>query len=492
MDGPPLHVPEDAVRGLPGHVRSVVVVWWEDMVSLEAAAVVLGTVHAVRAVRAAEAWHTAVAEANPFVEHALACALTGPPELARPGRAAHARILLWTGAAPALAGARAQLVAARSALATLRTSASKLPVVESSTPLAGLAARWIRKIGARLTHAARVLAEASELTKPQVLPGDADELQSEIGFRLISGVPATARAASWTGALHAYLAHHTLGPPRTHRTAEYSELVARHWGPDASVALDETALHQISVDVPRTQPKVLFFKESAVTEAMERIGVVFTASHGEAWTSPVAYAQGMLDLSAPFLLVFYAAAKVLPTRGVDDSVAEHGIDADALDSAERLAFVCLRALIEALAHCFTPNREGVSHIVRIVHGYVADLAPELDAHLRQHLEYAVVVFRWINCVFVREFDLESLIRLWDGLLLGGSAALPGAIAALAAALLLRARELLLGLDSTELLMAVQDLASALGPWDAGDVQALLVEANALRSLRASKSEAGTP
>ena len=68
----------------------------------------------------------------------------------------------------------------------------------------------------------------------------------------------------------------------------------------------------------------------------------------------------------------------------------------------------------------------------------------------------------------------------------------GEFAALAAALLLRARELLLGLDSTELLMAVQDLASALGPWDAGDVQALLVEANALRSLRASKSEAGTP
>lgn len=171
--------------------------------------------------------------------------------------------------------------------------------------------------------------------------------------------------------------------------------------------LDEAIWHQISIDVPRTNPHLELYSYEATQRSLERILYVWAIRHPAS-----GYVQGINDLVTPFWQVFLGSY-------ITDSDIESGMDPgqlpkQVLDAVEADSFWCLTKLLDGIQDNYIYAQPGIQRQVAALR----DLTTRIDSNLAKHLEaenveFIQFSFRWMNCLLMREISVRNTIRMWD-------------------------------------------------------------------------------
>jgi len=171
--------------------------------------------------------------------------------------------------------------------------------------------------------------------------------------------------------------------------------------------LDEALWHQISIDVPRTNPHLPLYQYDATQRSLERVLYVWALRHPAS-----GYVQGINDLATPFWQVFLSTY-------ITDFNIERGMDPgqlprQVLDAVEADTFWCLSKMLDGIQDNYIVAQPGIHRQV----GALRDLTARIDDRLAKHLEeenveYMQFSFRWMNCLLMRELSMQSVIRMWD-------------------------------------------------------------------------------
>lgn len=176
--------------------------------------------------------------------------------------------------------------------------------------------------------------------------------------------------------------------------------------------VDEAVWHQISIDVPRTNPHIPLYQFEATQKSLERILYVWAIRHPAS-----GYVQGINDLATPFWQVFLGTY-------ITDSNVESGMDPGqlprpVLDAVEADTFWCLTKLLDGIQDNYIVAQPGIHRQVAALR----DLTTRIDAGLakhfeNEHVEYMQFSFRWMNCLLMREISVQNTIRMWDTYMVG--------------------------------------------------------------------------
>ncbi|KAI7987228.1 TBC1 domain family member 13 [Camellia lanceoleosa] len=162
---------------------------------------------------------------------------------------------------------------------------------------------------------------------------------------------------------------------------------------------------QIDRDLQRTHPDMKFFSgESSLSrknrEAMRNILLLFAKLNPE-----IRYVQGMNEVLAPLFYVF--------STDTDEQNAAN---------AEADSFSCFVRLLSDSVDHFCQQLDNSSVGIHSTLSRLSELLKANDEELWRHLEYTTKVnpqfygFRWITLLLTQEFDLHSVMRIWDTLL----------------------------------------------------------------------------
>lgn len=176
---------------------------------------------------------------------------------------------------------------------------------------------------------------------------------------------------------------------------------------DKARGLDEAVWHQISIDIPRTNPHIELYSYEATQRSLERILYVWAVRHPAS-----GYVQGINDLVTPFWQVFLGLY-------IGDNDIETGMDPgqlpkSVLDAVEADSFWCLTKLLDGIQDHYIVAQPGIQRQV----GALRDLTARIDSGLSKHLEregveFIQFSFRWMNCLLMREISIQNTIRMWD-------------------------------------------------------------------------------
>ncbi len=171
--------------------------------------------------------------------------------------------------------------------------------------------------------------------------------------------------------------------------------------------LDEAVWHQISIDVPRTNPHLDLYGYEATQRSLERILYVWAIRHPAS-----GYVQGINDLVTPFWQVFLGSYITDPN--IESGMDPGQLPKPVLDAVEADSFWCLTKLLDGIQDNYISAQPGIQRQV----GALRDLTTRIDAGLAKHLEsegveFMQFSFRWMNCLLMREVSVKSTIRMWD-------------------------------------------------------------------------------
>lgn len=171
--------------------------------------------------------------------------------------------------------------------------------------------------------------------------------------------------------------------------------------------LDEAIWHQISIDVPRTNPHIELYGYEATQRSLERILYVWAIRHPAS-----GYVQGINDLVTPFWQVFLGV--YITNLDIEEGMDPGQLPRTVLDAVEADSFWCLTKLLEGIQDNYIYAQPGIHRQVRALR----DLTMRIDSALAKHLEkegveFMQFSFRWMNCLLMRELSVKNTIRMWD-------------------------------------------------------------------------------
>ena len=171
--------------------------------------------------------------------------------------------------------------------------------------------------------------------------------------------------------------------------------------------LDEAVWHQISIDVPRTNPHLELYSYEATQRSLERILYVWAIRHPAS-----GYVQGINDLVTPFWQVFLG-------QYITDPDVESGMDPGqlprpVLDAVEADSFWCLTKLLDGIQDNYIHAQPGIQRQVSALRDLTARIDGALSKHMEsENVEFIQFSFRWMNCLLMRELSVKNVIRMWD-------------------------------------------------------------------------------
>ncbi|KAL2258402.1 hypothetical protein VTK26DRAFT_8309 [Humicola hyalothermophila] len=237
--------------------------------------------------------------------------------------------------------------------------------------------------------------------------------------------------------------------------------------------LDEAIWHQISIDVPRTNPHIELYGYEATQRSLERILYVWAVRHPAS-----GYVQGINDLVTPFWQVFLGTY-------ITDPDIESGMDPGqlpkpVLDAVEADSFWCLTKLLDGIQDHYIVAQPGIQRQVSALR----DLTARIDAGLAKHLEkenveFIQFSFRWMNCLLMREISVKNTIRMWDTYM-AEEQGFSEFHLYVCAAFLVKWSDRLVKMDFQEIMMFLQSLPTR--DWTEKDIELLLSEAYIWQSL----------
>ncbi|OAA59139.1 GTPase activating protein [Niveomyces insectorum RCEF 264] len=237
--------------------------------------------------------------------------------------------------------------------------------------------------------------------------------------------------------------------------------------------LDEAVWHQISIDVPRTNPHIELYGYEATQRSLERILYVWAVRHPAS-----GYVQGINDLVTPFWQVFlgvYIADPDIET-GMDPGQLPRAV----LDAVEADAFWCLTKLLDGIQDHYIVAQPGIQRQVAALRDLTSRIDAPLAAHLEaEHVEFIQFSFRWMNCLLMREISVKNTIRMWDTYMAEENGFSEFHLY-VCAAFLVKWSSKLCGMDFQEIMMFLQSLPTR--DWTEKDIELLLSEAYIWQSL----------
>lgn len=293
-----------------------------------------------------------------------------------------------------------------------------------------------------------------------------------------NGIPPQDRPQTWK-LLLGYLPTNASRRTQTlkRKRAEYKDAIAQHYDiPDHSrTAQEQETLRQVLVDVPRTAPDVPLFRNDLIRQALSRLLYIWAMRHPAS-----SYVQGINDLATPLVAVFLSeyfesVENVLNGSRLDDLTVE------ILDEVEADVYWCLTSLLAGIQDHYTQDQPGVQRMVM----RLEELVTRMDASLTEHLKEKGVIFiqfafRWMNCLLLREFKLESIIRFWDTYLSEGDGGFETFHVYVCAAFLCQFSAEVRTMEFDELFGFMQNIPTS--DWGESEIEILLSQAFVLSTL----------
>lgn len=168
--------------------------------------------------------------------------------------------------------------------------------------------------------------------------------------------------------------------------------------------------HQIEIDIPRTNPHIQLYQFKSVHDSLQRILYLWAIRHPAS-----GYVQGINDLVTPFFQTFLT--EYLPQSKIDvvetldpDSYMTEGQKTD----LEADTFWCLTKFLEQITDNYIHGQPGILKQVKNLSQLVKRIDSDLFKHFEnEHVEFIQFAFRWMNCLLMREFQMDIVIRMWD-------------------------------------------------------------------------------
>jgi TBC1 domain family member 2 len=178
--------------------------------------------------------------------------------------------------------------------------------------------------------------------------------------------------------------------------------------------LDEAIWHQISIDVPRTNPHLELYSYEATQRSLERILYVWAIRHPAS-----GYVQGINDLVTPFWQVFLGS--YITDFNVESGMDPGQLPKPVLDAVEADSFWCLTKLLDGIQDNYIYAQPGIQRQVASLRDLTARIDEKLAKHLdKEGVEFIQFSFRWMNCLLMREISVRNTIRMWDTYLVRAS------------------------------------------------------------------------
>ncbi|ODV90599.1 hypothetical protein CANCADRAFT_23950 [Tortispora caseinolytica NRRL Y-17796] len=237
--------------------------------------------------------------------------------------------------------------------------------------------------------------------------------------------------------------------------------------------LDQVMWHQISIDVPRTNPHIPLYTHHTTQKALERILYLWAVRHPAS-----GYVQGINDLVTPFFQVFLS--EYIDADDITDydpkSLAKNDLNAIEAD-----CYWCLTKLLDGIQDNYIQAQPGIQRQV----AELRDLTKRIDSTLAAHLEHENVEFiqfsfRWMNCLLMRELSIDNIIRMWDTYMAEEPLGFSRFHVFVCAALLVKFSSELQQMDFQDIMIFLQSIPT--GDWDEKNVELLLSEAYMWQTL----------
>lgn len=239
-----------------------------------------------------------------------------------------------------------------------------------------------------------------------------------------------------------------------------------------STGLDQVMWHQISIDVPRTNPHIELYSFNTTQRALERILYLWAIRHPAS-----GYVQGINDLVTPIFQTFLSAyIDVDPEKYDPVNLPKHVLDAIEADS-----FWCLTKLLDGIQDNYIHAQPGIQRQV----AELKELTQRIDGTLVKHLtsegvEFMQFSFRWMNCLLMRELSVKNIVRMWDTYISEGATGFSEFHVYVCAAFLVKWSFQIMEMDFQEIMMFLQALPTK--DWGEDDIGILLSEAYTLQTL----------
>ena len=168
--------------------------------------------------------------------------------------------------------------------------------------------------------------------------------------------------------------------------------------------------HQIEIDIPRTNPHIPLYQFKSVHDSLQRILYLWAIRHPAS-----GYVQGINDLVTPFFQTFLT--EYLPPSRIDTvevTDPDTYLTEEQKGDLEADTFWCLTKFLEQITDNYIHGQPGILKQVKNLSQLVKRIDLDLYKHFeKEHVEFIQFAFRWMNCLLMREFQMDTVIRMWD-------------------------------------------------------------------------------
>ncbi len=203
---------------------------------------------------------------------------------------------------------------------------------------------------------------------------------------------------------------------------------------------DKDLLIQIDKDLPRTRGEINFFKlyckknkKKTNYEIMKRILFIYAKQHPE-----LKYIQGMNEILAVIYYTF-----------------ENDDNPFMLNYSESDSYYTFEILLEEIKQVFIMDDINFSQLFIVIEiKFIKNILQKIDKDLFNHFENENVsletfLMRWLLVLFAQEFQLDTTINFWDRMFTQKNKI--NFLCYVSAALLINNRNLLINMDSIEIM-----------------------------------------
>lgn len=287
-----------------------------------------------------------------------------------------------------------------------------------------------------------------------------------------SGIPPSLRALVWQ-ILVGYLSTNktTRVSNLSRKRKEYNNSILRLFKTEK----DQQIWHQIKIDVLRTNPTIKLYSFEETHRSLEKILYLWAVRHPAS-----GYVQGINDLITPFFQVFlshYLASNI----NVEDFDPQ-SLPKELLNVIEADTYWCFTKVLDTIQDNFIHEQPGIIRQINELKNLIKRDEPQLSAHFEnENLDFIQFTFRWMNCMLMREFKLNLIIRMWDTYLSDFPTGFSQFHVYVCCAFLRRFSDHLLEMDFQDIIMFLQD-TSKTADWNEDDIEMMLSEAFVWQSL----------
>ncbi|GAV27765.1 hypothetical protein PMKS-001233 [Pichia membranifaciens] len=286
------------------------------------------------------------------------------------------------------------------------------------------------------------------------------------------GIPASLRSLVWQ-ILVGYLSTNksTRVSVLSRKRKEYVNSITRLFRSEK----DQTIWHQIKIDVLRTNPSIKLYSYEATHRSLEKILYLWAIRHPAS-----GYVQGINDLVTPFFQIFLAhyLASGINVNEFDPQC----MPKELLNVIEADTYWCFTKVLDTIQDNFIHEQPGIIRQITELKNLIKRDEPQLASHFeRENLDFIQFAFRWMNCMLMREFKLNLIIRMWDTYLSDFPTGFSQFHIYVCCAFLRRFSDDLLDMEFQDIIMFLQD-TSKTADWTEDDIEMMLSEAYVWQSL----------